>query len=98
MLFRLLLPRLRPYRNLLVLLVALQLVQTLSSLALPALNAGVIDHGVLRGDTGRVLSGGARMAAVTLLQVAAGGGPPRPAPTTPTVSRAGRSSARGSGA
>ncbi|MER7910670.1 ABC transporter ATP-binding protein [Streptomyces sp. NPDC096068] len=71
MLFRLLLPRLRPYRPLLVLLVALQLVQTLASLALPALNAGVIDHGVLRGDTGRVLSGGARMAAVTLLQVAA---------------------------
>ncbi|MFJ7126690.1 ABC transporter ATP-binding protein [Streptomyces sp. NPDC098101] len=71
MLFRLLLPRLRPYRPLLVLLVALQLVQTLASLALPALNAGVIDHGVLRGDTGRILSGGARMAAVTLLQVAA---------------------------
>ncbi|WP_121829480.1 ABC transporter ATP-binding protein [Streptomyces sp. S1] len=71
MLFRLLLPHLRPYRSLLVLLVALQLVQTLASLTLPALNAGVIDHGVLRGDTGRVLSGGARMAAVTLLQVAA---------------------------
>ncbi|MET9930124.1 MULTISPECIES: ABC transporter ATP-binding protein [unclassified Streptomyces] len=71
MLFRLILPRLRPYRTLLVLLVALQLVQTLSSLALPALNAGVIDRGVLRGDTGRVLSGGATMAAVTLLQVTA---------------------------
>ncbi|MFJ4867381.1 ABC transporter ATP-binding protein [Streptomyces sp. NPDC088757] len=71
MLFRLILPRLRPYRTLLALLVALQLVQTLSSLALPALNAGVIDRGVLRGDTGRVLSGGATMAAVTLLQVAA---------------------------
>ncbi|MGA5492923.1 ABC transporter ATP-binding protein [Streptomyces cinereoruber] len=71
MLFRIVLPRLRPYRPLLALLVGLQLVQTLSSLALPALNAGVIDHGVLRGDTGRVLSGGATMAAVTLLQVAA---------------------------
>ncbi|WP_306325092.1 ABC transporter ATP-binding protein [Streptomyces venezuelae] len=71
MLFRLLRPRLRPYRTLLVLLVALQLVQTLASLALPALNAGVIDQGVLRGDTGRVLSGGATMAAVTLLQAAA---------------------------
>ncbi|MFF5634751.1 ABC transporter ATP-binding protein [Streptomyces sp. NPDC012825] len=71
MLFRIVVPRLRPYRALLALLVALQLVQTLSSLALPALNAGVIDHGVLRGDTGRVLSGGATMAAVTLLQVAA---------------------------
>ncbi|MFF7774592.1 ABC transporter ATP-binding protein [Streptomyces tanashiensis] len=71
MLFRLLAPRLRPYRSLLVLLVALQLVQTLASLALPTLNAGVIDHGVLRGDTGRVLGGGAAMIAVTLLQAAA---------------------------
>ncbi|MEU1229901.1 ABC transporter ATP-binding protein [Streptomyces sp. NPDC005828] len=71
MLFRLLAPRLRPYRPLLVLLVALQLVQTLASLALPTLNAGVIDEGVLRGDTGRVLSGGAAMIAVTLLQAAA---------------------------
>ncbi|QES15275.1 multidrug ABC transporter ATP-binding protein [Streptomyces venezuelae] len=71
MLLRLLRPRLRPYRPLLVLLIALQLAQTLASLALPALNAGVIDQGVLRGDTGRVLSGGGTMAAVTLLQAAA---------------------------
>lgn len=68
MLLRLLAPRLRPYRTLLVLLVALQLVQSLASLALPTLNAGVIDEGVLRGDTGRVLGGGAVMIAVTLLQ------------------------------
>ncbi|ROQ32200.1 ATP-binding cassette subfamily B protein [Streptomyces sp. PanSC19] len=71
MLFRLLASRLRPYGPLLVLLVALQLVQTLASLALPTLNAGVIDHGVLRGDTGRVLRGGAAMIAATLLQAAA---------------------------
>ncbi|MGA5064634.1 ABC transporter ATP-binding protein [Streptomyces exfoliatus] len=71
MLLRLLVPRLRPYRPLLALLVALQLVQTLSSLALPTLNAGVIDQGVLRGDTDRVLGGGATMIAVTLLQAAA---------------------------
>ncbi|MEU9298355.1 ABC transporter ATP-binding protein, partial [Streptomyces sp. NPDC048266] len=71
MLTRLLVPRLRPYRALLALLVALQLVQTLASLALPTLNAGVIDHGVLRGDTGRVLTGGAAMTGVTLLQAAA---------------------------
>ncbi|MDX2558725.1 ABC transporter ATP-binding protein [Streptomyces sp. TX20-6-3] len=71
MLLRLLAPRLRPYRTLLVLLVALQLVQSLASLALPALNAGVIDQGVLRGDTDRVLGGGAAMVAVTLLQAAA---------------------------
>ncbi|MER5963929.1 ABC transporter permease, partial [Streptomyces sp. NPDC002057] len=68
MLLRLLVPRLGPYRPLLVLLVALQLVQSLASLALPTLNAGVIDEGVLRGDTGRVLSGGAVMIAVTLVQ------------------------------
>ncbi|MEU2544491.1 ABC transporter ATP-binding protein [Streptomyces roseolus] len=70
-LLRLLAGRLRPHRARLVLLVLLQLVQSLASLALPALNAGVIDEGVLRGDTGRVLSGGAVMAAVTLLQAAA---------------------------
>ncbi|MFF9847812.1 ABC transporter ATP-binding protein [Streptomyces litmocidini] len=71
MLFRLLAPRLRPYGPLLVLLVVLQLAQTLASLALPTLNAGVIDHGVLRGDTDRILRGGAVMVAVTLLQAAA---------------------------
>ncbi|MFD3532186.1 ABC transporter ATP-binding protein [Streptomyces sp. NPDC058664] len=71
MLLRLLAPRLRPYRALLALLVALQLVQTLASLTLPTLNADVIDQGVLRGDTDRVLTGGAAMIAVTLLQAAA---------------------------
>ncbi|MFE0648003.1 ABC transporter ATP-binding protein [Streptomyces sp. NPDC059534] len=71
MLLRLLVPRLRPYGPLLALLVALQLVQSLASLALPTLNAGVIDQGVLRGDTGRVLTGGAAMTAVTLLQAVA---------------------------
>ncbi|MFB7606370.1 ABC transporter ATP-binding protein [Streptomyces gardneri] len=71
MLLGLLAPRLRPYRALLALLVLLQLVQSLASLALPALNAGVIDEGVLRGDTDRVLGGGATMLGVTLLQAAA---------------------------
>ncbi|MFJ8296754.1 ABC transporter ATP-binding protein [Streptomyces sp. NPDC094447] len=71
MLSGLLAPRLRPHRALLVLLVALQLVQSLASLTLPALNAGVIDEGVLKGDTGRVLDGGAVMVAVTLVQAAA---------------------------
>ncbi|MFF5502106.1 ABC transporter ATP-binding protein [Streptomyces roseolus] len=71
MLLRLIAGRLRPHRARLALLVLLQLVQSLASLALPALNAGVIDEGVLRGDTGRVLSGGVVMAAVTLLQAAA---------------------------
>ncbi|MET9953991.1 ABC transporter ATP-binding protein [Streptomyces sp. NPDC006339] len=71
MLLRLIAARLGPHRPLLALLVLLQLVQSLASLTLPALNAGVIDEGVLRGDTGRVLSGGGLMLAVTLLQAAA---------------------------
>ncbi|MDV9190121.1 ABC transporter ATP-binding protein [Streptomyces sp. SR27] len=71
MLLRLLAPRLLPHRRLLALLVGLQLVQTLASLALPTLNAGIIDQGVLRGDTDRVLHGGAAMIAVTLLQAVA---------------------------
>ncbi|MBT2440128.1 ABC transporter ATP-binding protein [Streptomyces sp. ISL-36] len=63
--------RLRPYRRTLALVVFLQLVQSLASLALPTLNADVIDNGVLRGDTTHVLTGGGLMAAVTLLQAAA---------------------------
>ncbi|MFF8604801.1 ABC transporter ATP-binding protein [Streptomyces sp. NPDC015346] len=63
--------RLRPYRRTLALVVALQLVQSLASLALPTLNADVIDNGVLRGDTALVLTGGGLMIAVTLLQAAA---------------------------
>ncbi|MFJ3902400.1 ABC transporter ATP-binding protein [Streptomyces sp. NPDC090025] len=71
MLLRLVVARLGPHRPRLALLVLLQLVQTLASLALPTLNAGVIDQGVLRGDTGRVLSGGGLMLGITLLQAAA---------------------------
>ena len=71
MLLRLLGDRLRPHRRTMALVVVLQLVQTLASLTLPTLNAGIIDRGVLRGDTDRVLSGGGLMIAVTVVQVAA---------------------------
>ncbi|MFJ3584919.1 ABC transporter ATP-binding protein [Streptomyces sp. NPDC090127] len=71
MLIRLVAGRLGPYRWTLALVVLLQLVQSLASLTLPTLNADVIDQGVLRGDTAHVLTGGALMAAVTLLQAAA---------------------------
>ncbi|MEU8764012.1 ABC transporter ATP-binding protein [Streptomyces sp. NPDC048659] len=73
MLLRLLAARLGPHRPRLALLVLLQLVQVLASLTLPTLNADVIDRGVLRGDTARVLAGGGLMLAVTLLQAAAAG-------------------------
>ncbi|WP_137989425.1 ABC transporter ATP-binding protein [Streptomyces vilmorinianum] len=71
MLLRLVAGRLRPHRRTLALVVLLQLVQSLASLALPTLNADVIDNGVLRGDTAHVLRGGGLMVAVTLLQAAA---------------------------
>ncbi|MFJ8695467.1 ABC transporter ATP-binding protein [Streptomyces roseolilacinus] len=73
MLLRLLRARLRPYRRLLALVVVLQLVQSLAGLLLPTLNADLVNGGVLRGDTGHVLTTGGAMAAVTLLQVTAAG-------------------------
>ncbi len=71
MLIRLLRTQLRPYTKTIALVVVLQLVQTLATLYLPTLNADVINHGVLTGDTRYVLSTGGVMIAVTLLQVLA---------------------------
>ncbi|OII64390.1 ABC transporter ATP-binding protein [Streptomyces sp. CC77] len=70
MLLRLLRNHLGPYRRPIALLVALQLVQTCATLYLPTLNADIIDHGVVRGDTGYILRFGALMIAVSLVQVA----------------------------
>jgi ATP-binding cassette subfamily B protein len=49
--------------------VLLQLVQTLAALYLPTLNADIIDHGVVVGDTGYILRAGGTMLAVTLGQI-----------------------------
>ncbi|WP_405618318.1 ABC transporter ATP-binding protein [Streptomyces sp. NBC_01508] len=73
MLIRLLGAQLRPYRGLLALSVVLQLIQTLATLYLPTLNADIINNGVLRGETDHILSSGAVMIAVTLLQITAAG-------------------------
>ncbi len=70
MLTRLLRTYLRPYSKLLVAVVALQLVGTMANLYLPSLNADIIDKGVARGDTSFILSTGAWMLAVTLVQIA----------------------------
>ena len=43
-----------PYRKLLVLVVFFQAVQTGASLALPTINANLINNGVLTGDTGYI--------------------------------------------
>ncbi|SFL00077.1 ABC transporter ATP-binding protein [Streptomyces pini] len=61
---------LAPYRGAITALVLLQLLQTCATLYLPALNADIIDEGVVKGDTGRILVLGSVMVAVTVLQVA----------------------------
>lgn len=58
-----------PYRSLLWLVVVLQGVQTLATMTLPALNANLIDRGVLAGDDGRILRTGAVMLAVAFTQI-----------------------------
>ena len=69
MLVRLLRERLRPYRRDLGLVVLLQLVQTLATLYLPTLNADIIDHGVITGDTGYIMRTGGVMLAITVVQI-----------------------------
>jgi ATP-binding cassette subfamily B protein len=62
---------LRPYRGAITLVVLFQLIQTVATLYLPGLNADIIDQGVVVGDTGKILSIGAVMLAVTVGQVIA---------------------------
>ncbi|MGC0332159.1 ATP-binding cassette subfamily B multidrug efflux pump [Streptomyces sp. SAI-170] len=69
MLIRLLRTYLRPYRKPIALLVLLQFLQTCATLYLPTLNADIIDNGVVNGDTGYILSFGALMIAISLVQV-----------------------------
>ncbi|MGD8201686.1 ABC transporter ATP-binding protein [Ornithinimicrobium sp. W1679] len=71
MLVRVLRRRLRPYLGLVVGVLLLQLVATLASLWLPALNADIIDNGVARGDTAYIWRVGAVMLAVSAVQVVA---------------------------
>lgn len=69
MLIRLLRTYLRPYRKPIVLLVLFQFLQTCATLYLPTLNADIIDDGVVDGDTGYILSYGAVMIGISLVQV-----------------------------
>nr|WP_163802134.1 ABC transporter ATP-binding protein [Mycolicibacterium sediminis] len=59
----------RPYRGLLAVVAALQVVSTVASLYLPTINAAIIDDGVARGDTGLIVELGGIMLGVTALQV-----------------------------
>ncbi len=66
---RLLGSHLGPYRSTLLLVVAFQAVQTFATLALPTLNADIIDHGVLQGDHGYIWRTGAVMLGFALVQI-----------------------------
>ena len=69
MLLRLLRLYLRPYRNAIIIVVALQFLQSLANLYLPTLNAEIIDNGVVTGNSGYILRTGGVMLGVTLVQV-----------------------------
>lgn len=69
MLIRLLRSHIGPYKRPIGLLVLLQLVATIAALYLPTLNADIIDNGVVKGDTGYIMTLGGVMIAVTVAQV-----------------------------
>jgi ATP-binding cassette, subfamily B, multidrug efflux pump len=68
-LIRLLRTYLRQYRKPLALVLVLQLAQTLATLYLPTLNADIIDKGVIFHNTRYILTEGAVMLAITLVQI-----------------------------
>lgn len=71
MLLRVLGRFLRPYRRDVTIVVVLQLIQSLAALSLPTLNADIIDHGVVVGDTGYIMRIGGLMLGITAVQVVA---------------------------
>jgi len=62
-----LLKYLKPYRKQLILVIALLLVQAVSNLYLPDLNADIINNGIAKGDTDYILRTGGFMLLVTFL-------------------------------
>lgn len=69
MLLKLLTRYLKPYWPMLVGVVGFQFLQAMASLYLPSLNADIIDNGVVKGDTGYILSTGGWMLIVSLGQI-----------------------------
>ena len=67
MLSRLLRSHLAQYRNVLLLIVVLQTVQTSAALTLPTITARIIDRGVVLGDQGYIWTWGAVMIVVAFI-------------------------------
>lgn len=70
MLGKILIRFLKPFWPLLVAVIVFQAGQSIAALSLPNLNADIIDKGVVKGDIGFILSNGAIMLGITLLQIA----------------------------
>ena len=70
MLGRILARYLKPFWPLLIGVVVFQAAQSIAALMLPGLNADIIDKGVVTGDVGFILSNGAIMLGLTLVQIA----------------------------
>ena len=71
MLGKLLIRYLKPYKWLLLGVLAFQFVSALASLYLPSLNADIINNGVSKGDTEYIWSTGMFMLAISLGQIIA---------------------------
>jgi len=69
LLVRLLREFLRPYKRPLLALIGLQFIGTLANLYLPALNADIIDNGVVKGNTGYIWRIGALMLLISAVQL-----------------------------
>ena len=69
MLIRLLRSHLGPYRRTLLLIVALQTVQTSAALTLPTINARIIDKGVIPGNIHYIYTWGAAMVFFAFVQI-----------------------------
>ncbi len=70
-LIRLFREHLRPYTGWVTAIVSFQIIGTVASLVLPALNADIVDQGIVPGDVGVILRLGLIMLFVSLIQIAA---------------------------
>lgn len=70
MLWKLLVRSVAPYKGLLWGVLVFQLAQSVANLYLPGLNADIIDHGVITGDTGYIWRVGSIMLGLSFVQAA----------------------------
>ncbi len=62
--------QMQPYTKLILCVLVFQIGQTLLSVYLPRINAGIIDYGVANGDTGYIINKGVIMLVLSVIQLA----------------------------